>query len=97
MRPALLCPALLCFAPLLAACAAFPALDTRMTAADRAAPIPALVPLGPLLAAADARGAQQQPPADLAGRVAALAARAAALRGPVLDAATADRIAARVR
>lgn len=79
----------------LAACTQFPELDARLTEADRTAPYPALVPLAPLLARADAASAA--PVADLAGRLAALNARAAALRGPVIDAATTGRMAAGVR
>ena len=79
----------------LAACARPPALDARLTDADRSAPYPAPVPLGPLLALADA--ASVAPPADLSARVAALAARAGALRGPVIDAATTARMQASFR
>lgn len=82
---------------LLSACAGFPALDARMTEADRTAPWPALVPLGPVLAAADARAGAPPPAGDLPARIAALNARAAALRGPVIDAATAARIADALR
>lgn len=93
MRPAVA----LLFALALSACADFPALDARMTEADRNAPFPGLVPLGPLLAAADARAGSPPPAADLPGRIAALNARAAALRGPVIDAATTARIADALR
>ncbi len=88
-RPALLL--LLC----LAACARPPALDARLSEADRSAPYPAPVPLGPLLALADA--APMAPAGDLSGRVAALVARASALRGPVIDAATVARIRSSLR
>lgn len=76
----------------LAGCAAFPELDARLTEADRTAAPPALLPLGPLLAAAD--GIAATPAPDLSARIRALDARAAALRGPVIDAGGADRIAA---
>lgn len=67
MRPALLCL-------LLAACAAPPALPP---APAGLAPAPALVPLDPVLAAADAAS---PPPGDLLARAAALQARVDALR-----------------
>ena len=85
MRPLLL------VLPVLAACAQFPALDAQLTAADRAAPYPALIPLGPLLARADAMGSAPAPSPEQ--RVAALAARAAALRRPVLTPADRARLA----
>jgi len=87
-------PALILFV-LLAACARPPALDARLTEADRLAPYPAPVPLGPLLALADA--ASVAPSGDLSGRIAALAARAGALRGPVIDPATTARMQASFR
>ena len=68
---------------LLAACAEFPALDARLAGEAEAAP-PALLPLGPLLARADLL-AGAAPPGGLEARAAALAARAAALRGAVLS------------
>ena len=74
----------------LAACAQFPALDTRLTDADRAAPYPALIPLGPLLAQTDAMGTAAPP--DQTARIAALADRAAALRRPVLTPADRARL-----
>ena len=75
----------------LASCAQFPALDARLTEADRAAPYPALIPLGPLLAQADALGTSVAPSLDL--RIARLSGRAAALRGPVLTGADRARLA----
>ena len=84
MRPALVLT--LC----LAACAEFPALDARIGPEAAAAPYPALVPLAPILAAADSQPrAAAGVEAGLASRIAALRARAATLRGPVLT--TADR------
>jgi len=76
---------------LLSACAEFPALDARMSEADRSAAYPALIPLGPLLAQADA--AALAPPPDLTSRIAGLTARAAALRGAVLTPAEQARLA----
>lgn len=76
----------------LAACAPFPQIGT-VTNPD--APYPDLVPLGPLLAQADAPG-QITPAsvADLSARVAGLQARAARLRGPVIDPGTRARMRA---
>ncbi len=65
---------------LLAACAQFPALDATLEATDRSAPFPDLVPIEPILAAADARTAAPQD-LSLDARIAALEARAARLRG----------------
>lgn len=78
---------------LLCACAPPPRLDDRIPAAERDLPPPALVPLGPLLAAADAlpasggfeaalaarAGALTAAPPPPAGAVAAIGARAGAL------------------
>lgn len=75
----------------LSACASFPELDARLDAADRNAPWPELVPTSQLIAAAGAPGAPAAS-ADLAARIAALDARAAALRGPVIDPAEAVRL-----
>jgi len=63
----------------LSACSGFPELDARLTAADRAAPWPELVPVGTVLAAAGP-AAEADGTGDLAARLAALRARAAALR-----------------
>ena len=77
----------------LCGCAAPPALDGRISAAAAAAPYPTLQPLAPLLARAT------QPPRITAqttsgtqGNAAGLRARAAALRGPVVDPATRTRM-----
>ena len=84
----------LCLA--LAACVERPDVAARIDPAALAAPTPALVPLGPLLASAAALGATPVagPPE---GRIAALNARAARLRGPVVDAATRARMAEAAR
>ncbi|WP_281983330.1 hypothetical protein [Thalassorhabdomicrobium marinisediminis] len=82
----------------LAACAEFPALEGRVSPAVANAPPPELVPLGPLLARADAaeRGAATVP-AALSGRIAALRARADRLRGPVIPPATRARMQRGIR
>ena len=77
---------------LLCACAQFPQIDARVPASDQVGPPPPLLPLGPILAMADAPGATD-PAAELVERQARLAARAAALRGPVLSAEHARRLA----
>ncbi len=76
---------------LLAGCAGAPTLPGDATDADRNAPYPVLVPLGPILAAAAVPGTPD-PSAGIDARVAALNARADALRGPVLDPATASAL-----
>lgn len=76
----------------LVACVDFPDLDDRITPAARAADYPTLQPLDPLLAQA----AMQQTngaitPASVAtfdNKIAALRAKAAGLRGPIIDRAT---------
>ena len=78
----------------LAACAEFPRLDARIPEAERLAPPPALQPLGPLLAAADALPAAPGFVPALRADAAALQARAGALpAGGVADAALAARAA----
>ncbi|SHJ15200.1 hypothetical protein [Wenxinia saemankumensis] len=77
---------------LLCACAAAPGIEARLPGVAEVGPPPALAPLGPILAAADRPGAADPAPA-LSGRIGALNARAAALRGPVLPAPAAARIA----
>lgn len=76
----------------LAACAEFPALDARIPAADRAPP--PLLPLGPLLAAADALPREPAFVPALRAEAAALQGRAAApgpgLAGSDLAARAAD-------
>ena len=81
MRPLLLLP-------LLAACAAPP--DLGLPPAGDGTP-PPLVPLGPILAAADAPSAPDPGPA-LAAEGAGLEARAEALRGPVIAGADRERL-----
>ena len=76
---------------LLTGCAEPPVLPDPVVAADRNAAYPVLVPLGPILAAAAEPG-NADPAAGIDARVAALNARAGALRGPVIDAATATAL-----
>jgi len=73
-------------------CADFPELDGLVDDRGRAAPYPDLVPLGPILAQAGAAGPRADPGAGVLDRAAALSARAARLRGPVIDAGTRARM-----
>ncbi|WP_394154086.1 hypothetical protein [Loktanella salsilacus] len=78
---------------LLAGCADAPSLDGRISAAAAAAPYPQLQPLAPLLAQAAQPGRiTATSTAQMDGSTAGLRARAAALRGPVIDAATRARM-----
>ncbi|MFZ3584062.1 hypothetical protein ACOI1H_18115 [Loktanella sp. DJP18] len=78
---------------LLAGCADAPSLDGRISAAAAAAPYPTLQPLAPLLARAATPGQiTAASTARMDGDTAGLRARAAALRGPVVDAATRTRM-----
>ena len=88
-------PRTLIFSALLTGCTAFPVLDVAQ--ADRNAPFPALIPLGPVLAQADALGAgSTDRMAGLGSRIDQLNARASILRGGVVDAATRARMQAGV-
>ncbi|SLN27939.1 hypothetical protein [Roseisalinus antarcticus] len=91
MRRALPCLILLCCA-LQAGCARFPALDSRLTEADRNAPYPALVPIGPILEQAAEASGEADPAAGLDARAAALRNRAAGLRSPVVPDETRRRM-----
>jgi hypothetical protein len=77
----------------LAACSDFPAFDTTIDAATRAAPSPDLVPLDPIIAAAD-RPSTITPTSvtQSEGRAASLRDRARALRGPLLSEPERDRL-----
>ncbi len=79
----------------LGGCATPPSLDDRISDAARAAPYPVLQPLALLLAQAAQPGQITAPSvAAMDNSTAGLRARAAALRGPVVDAATRQRMAA---
>ena len=78
---------------LTAACTQFPALDRTLTPELEAAEYPALVPLGPVLAASQTPGVQPDlASAQLDARVAALKSRAARLRGSVLSGRARQRL-----
>lgn len=79
---------------LTAGCAPLPDLDRTITPAMEAAPYPALVPLAPVLARANAPGVDpERGNGVLDARVAALKARAARLRGSVLTGRESQRLA----
>lgn len=83
---------------MLSSCAEFPELDQRISPELAAAPVPELVPLAPLIARANAAPRiTAATTAGLSGRVAALAARAARLRGPVIAAPVRTRMLRGVR
>lgn len=98
MRPNLAC--LICLF-VLTACTEFPALEGTIAPAQANAPYPDLVPLAPLIAQANAGSAAQDSAqnaqAALDPRLAALRARAARLRGPVIPPAQAARMRRGVR
>ena len=79
---------------MLGACAQFPALDRTVTPQLEAAAYPDLVPLAPVLAAAEASGVEpEQATANIDRRVAALRSRAARLRGSILSGPERQRLA----
>ncbi len=84
---------------LLVACTPFPDPGGRLSAArnEGAGEAPALIPVGELLARADRIAVSEAIPRTIAARVASLQARAARLRGPVVDGATRARMARGVR
>ncbi|SFA70567.1 hypothetical protein SAMN05421688_0232 [Poseidonocella pacifica] len=80
----------------LGACANVPELDARIGPDVASAPYPDLLPLDQLLTGTPA----SEPEAEresLAARRAALEARAGALRGPVIDTPTRDRLSTAVQ
>ncbi|WP_375280779.1 hypothetical protein, partial [Pseudooctadecabacter sp.] len=82
----------------LVACTEFPELDQRITPELAAAPVPDLVPIAPLIAQANAAARVTEASAStLSGRIAALNARAARLRGPVIPAPVRTRMLRGVR
>jgi hypothetical protein len=82
----------------LTACTTFPALDHTVTAEMEAAEFPTLVPMAPLLAAAQTSGTDpQQATTAIDARIAALKSRAARLRGSVLTGREKQRLAQGLR
>lgn len=78
----------------LAGCSNFPELDAAVTPAARTADFPSLVPISPLIAGAQQVQITEETVATLQGRVSGLKARAARLRGPIIDGATRARMQA---
>lgn len=93
MTHRILLPLCLAALTLLAACTQFPALDSRATPELLASDYPALVPVDPLLAEAEA-GQVNIPQTEngLTSRVERLQARAARLRGSVLSGSEKQRL-----
>lgn len=83
-------------ATLLAGCSDFPELDAAITPAARQAGYPSLLPMGQLLTDAAEVQITEETSATLQGRVSTLNARAARLRGPVVDSATRARMRAAI-
>ncbi len=80
----------------LSGCATFPELDATLSEEAKEADYPRLMPIGELTAAAPAARITEQTASRLNGRVSALRARAARLRGSVVDSATKRRMQAGV-
>jgi len=77
----------------LAACAEIPALEDRIDATARNAPYPTLINIDPLLAQAGQTASGTAITQDMTARIAALRARANALRGPIIPASLRNRMA----
>ncbi|QGY00401.1 hypothetical protein EI983_12540 [Roseovarius faecimaris] len=77
---------------MLAACAEFPELDATLSDAARAAPYPQLLPVEELNARVGEPRIDAEAADGIEARVAALKARAARLRGTVLDSSTRARM-----
>lgn len=84
----------LCVFIALSGCSTAPDIGNSLSATDRAADYPNLLPLSQLLAGG---GPTSTPAAHGIGGLAQLAARAQALRGPVLDAKTRAQLRAAIR
>ena len=87
MKPLAICLLLLC------GCARFPELDATVNASAENADFPTLVPIERIVAAPEPASENViDPNADVAARVARLRARAARLRGHVVDSGTRNRM-----
>ncbi len=94
MKRVLIPTALLACLTLTGACTQFPQLDRTVTPELANSHYPALVPLGPVLAAANTSNVEPvQASGAIDARVSALKARAARLRGSVLSGAERQRLA----
>lgn len=85
-------PALAIFAALLAGCSDFPELDNAVSPTARKAGYPDLLPIDQLIVGAQEVQITEETVSTLRSRIARLNARAARLRGPVIDAATRARM-----
>ena len=85
-------PALALSAALLAGCSDFPELDNAVSPTARKAGYPALLPIDQLIAGAQEVQITEETISGLQSRLARLNARAARLRGPVIDATTRARM-----
>ena len=81
-------------AVLFAGCSNFPELDAAITPTAEQADYPALIPMRQVMAGANDVQITPQTVANLQGRTGNLRARAARLRGPVIDSATRARMRA---
>jgi outer membrane murein-binding lipoprotein Lpp len=89
-------PALALSAALLAGCSDFPELDNAVSPTARKAGYPSLLPIDQLIAGAKEVQITEETISTLQSRIARLNARAARLRGPVIDAATRARMRAAI-
>ncbi len=89
-------PALALSAALLAGCSDFPELDDAVSPTARKAGFPNLLPIDQLIAGAQEVQITEETVTTLQARIARLNARAARLRGPVIDAATRARMRAAI-
>ena len=80
----------------LSACSSFPELDATVPAHMEQADFPRLVPVEPLLAASEEVQITPETESGLMARANALRARAARLRGPIVDHGTRARMRAGV-
>ncbi|WP_137703084.1 hypothetical protein [Marimonas lutisalis] len=76
----------------LAGCSEFPELDDAVSPEMDQADYPALVPVEPLIAAAQGAQITEETGASVLGRVAALKAKAAGLSGTIVDEASRKRM-----
>ena len=83
-------------ATLLAGCSDFPELDAAITPTARNAEYPSLMPIDQLVADAQDVQITEQTVTTLKGRAGSLRARAARLRGPIIDSATRARMRAAI-
>ncbi|MEO1139976.1 MAG: hypothetical protein AAFW87_11020 [Pseudomonadota bacterium] len=90
------CIAVLVLLVTLAGCSQFPELDDNLSSEARAARYPDLVPVEDLRAGLTAPRITDETTTTLEGRVAALRARAARLRGTVIDRNSRNRLEQKV-